>query len=189
MCIRSIRRNHRRRNEAIIMNRSLERLSHAKMLLLAGAGTAALAGPAGIGLLIGVGGAPVVHAQSTRQTFEVASIHKCGPNEVVPLREGGGLGDIGPSPKPGDPKLRHRYVTPPGCVRYLCGRSEAVPVFCPDAPHRESAGLDLFGPVHDRCKGRGRAGTAGDARAHDAVAARGQVPPETASREQKRPCV
>jgi len=38
-----------------------------------------------------------VHAQSPRQKFEVASIHRCGPNAVVPLREGGGLGDIGPS--------------------------------------------------------------------------------------------
>ena len=81
-----------------MLNRSLQRLSHAKKLLLAGAGTAALAGPVAIGLLIGAGSAPVIHAQSTRQKFEVASIHPCGPNAVVPLREGGGLGDIGPSP-------------------------------------------------------------------------------------------
>ena len=90
--------NIRRRIEAIMLNRGLQRLSHAKKLLLAGAGTAALAGPAAIGLLIGVGSPPVIRAQSTRQKFEVASIHKCGPNAVVPLREGGGLGDIGPSP-------------------------------------------------------------------------------------------
>lgn len=81
-----------------MLNRSLQRLSHAKKLLLAGAGTAALAGPVAIGLLIGVGSAPVVRAQSTRQKFEVASIHTCGPKAVVPLREGGGLGNIGPSP-------------------------------------------------------------------------------------------
>ena len=87
----------RRRIEAIMLNRSLQRLSHVKKLLLAGAGTAALAGPVAIGLLIGVGGAPVVRAQATRQKFEVASIHTCGPNTVVPLREGGGLGNIGPS--------------------------------------------------------------------------------------------
>ncbi|HTX37052.1 MAG TPA: TIGR03435 family protein [Bryobacteraceae bacterium] len=80
------------------MNRTLQRLSHAKKLLLAGARTAALAGPVAIGLLIGVGIAPVILAQSTRQKFEVASIHTCGPREVVPLREGGGLGNIGPSP-------------------------------------------------------------------------------------------
>ena len=88
----------RRRIEAIMLNRSLQRLSHAKKLLLAGAGTAALAGPVAIGLLIGVGSAPAVRAQSTRQKFEVASIHTCGANAVVPLREGGGLGDVGPSP-------------------------------------------------------------------------------------------
>src|SRR3954468_21655104 len=81
-----------------MMHRSLQRLSHAKRLLLAGAGTAALAGPAAIGLLIGVGNAPVVRAQSTRQKFEVVSVHTCGPNTVVPLREGGGLGMLGPSP-------------------------------------------------------------------------------------------
>jgi len=54
--------------------------------------------PLAIGLLIGVGSAPVVSAQSTRQKFDVASIHACGPNTVVPLREGGGLGNVGPSP-------------------------------------------------------------------------------------------
>jgi uncharacterized protein (TIGR03435 family) len=81
-----------------MLNRSLQPLSRAKKLLLAGAATAALAGPAAIGLLIGVGSAPVIRAQSTQQKFEVASIHACGPNAVVPLREGGGLGNIGPSP-------------------------------------------------------------------------------------------
>jgi uncharacterized protein (TIGR03435 family) len=70
-------------------NRSLQRLSHAKKLL---------AGPVAIGLLIGAGSATVVRAQATRQKFEVASVHTCGPNTVVPLREGGGLGNIGPSP-------------------------------------------------------------------------------------------
>ena len=65
-------------------NRSLQRFMY---LLLAA-----------IGLLIAIAGAPVIHAQSARQQFEATSIHKCGPNEVVPLREGGGLGNIGPSP-------------------------------------------------------------------------------------------
>jgi uncharacterized protein (TIGR03435 family) len=45
-----------------------------------------------------VGGAPVIRAQATRQKFDVASIHTCAANAVVPLREGGGLGDVGPSP-------------------------------------------------------------------------------------------
>lgn len=73
-------------------NRRLQRLSHAKKSLLA------LAGPVAIGLLVGAGSATVVRAQATRQKFEVASIRKCGPNVVVPLREGGGLGSKGPSP-------------------------------------------------------------------------------------------
>ena len=80
-----------------MLNHNLQRLSHKKKLLLTGAGTVALAGPIAIGLLIGAV-APVVRAQSTQQKFEVASIHKCGPMAVVPLREGGGLGNIGPSP-------------------------------------------------------------------------------------------
>ena len=79
-------------------NHGSQGLSHAKNLLLTGVGTAALAFPAAIGLLIGVGGVPVLRAQATRQKFEVASIHTCGPKVVVPLREGGGLGDIGQSP-------------------------------------------------------------------------------------------
>jgi uncharacterized protein (TIGR03435 family) len=57
-----------------------------------------LAGLVTTGLLIGVGSVPALRAQSTRQKFEVASIHTCGPNAVVPLREGGGLGNMGPSP-------------------------------------------------------------------------------------------
>ena len=81
-----------------MLNRSLHRWSHAKRLLLAGAETAALAGPVAIGLMIGAGSAPVVRAQSAREKFEVTSIHTCGPKAVVPLREGGGLGNIGPSP-------------------------------------------------------------------------------------------
>ena len=72
-----------------MLNRSLQPLSHAKKLLLAG--------PVAIGLLMGVGGAPAVHAQASRPKFEVASIHSCGPNAVEPLREGGGLGNMGPS--------------------------------------------------------------------------------------------
>jgi bla regulator protein blaR1 len=67
-----------------MLNRGLQRLSYT--------------GPVAIGLLLGVGSAPVIRAQAARQKFEVASIHACGPNEVVPLREGGGLGNIGPSP-------------------------------------------------------------------------------------------
>jgi hypothetical protein len=87
-----------RRIEGIVLNGSLQRSSHARNVLLSTAGAAALALPAAVGLLTGLGGAPVLRAHSTRQKFEVASVHSCGPNAVAPLREGGGLGDIGPSP-------------------------------------------------------------------------------------------
>jgi bla regulator protein blaR1 len=91
----------RRRIEAIMLSR-FEQLSRAKKLLLAAAGTAALAGPVAIGLLIGAGNVAVTRAQSpvsAGQKFEVASIHPCDSKGVVPaLREMGGLGDVGPSP-------------------------------------------------------------------------------------------
>jgi uncharacterized protein (TIGR03435 family) len=91
----------RRRIEAIMLNR-FEKLSRAKKLLLAGAGTAALVGPVVIGLLIGAGNATVIQAQSPvspGQKFEVAAIHPCDRNAAGPgLREMGGLGDVGPSP-------------------------------------------------------------------------------------------
>jgi uncharacterized protein (TIGR03435 family) len=77
-----------------MLNHSLHRLRN---LLLARAGMTALAGAVVIGLLI-VACTPVIRAQSPRQKFEVASIHACGPTEAVPLREGGGLGNMGPSP-------------------------------------------------------------------------------------------
>src|SRR5206468_2258299 len=54
----------KKRIEAIMMNRTGQRLNHAKKLLLAGAGVAALAGPFVIGVVIGVGHAPPVRAQS-----------------------------------------------------------------------------------------------------------------------------
>jgi uncharacterized protein (TIGR03435 family) len=79
-----------------------KQLSRAKKLLLAAAGTAALAGPVAIGLLIGAGNITVVRAQSpvsAGQKFEVASIHPCDSKAVDPsLREMGGLGDVGPAP-------------------------------------------------------------------------------------------
>ena len=54
----------RKRIEAIMSNRKLQGMNSAKKLLLATAGIATLAGPIAIGLLIGVGNAPVIHAQS-----------------------------------------------------------------------------------------------------------------------------
>ena len=91
----------RRRIEAIMLSR-FEQLSRAKKLLLAAAGTAALAGPVAIGLLIGAGNVTAVRAQSpvsAGQKFEVAAIHPCDRNTPPPgLREMGGLGETGPSP-------------------------------------------------------------------------------------------
>ncbi len=56
--------NLKRRIEAILTNRTGKGLNRARKFLLAAAGMAALAGPVAIGVLIGVGHAPAVHAQS-----------------------------------------------------------------------------------------------------------------------------
>jgi uncharacterized protein (TIGR03435 family) len=124
--------NIRRRIEAILLNRSLQRLSRAKRLLLAGAATAALAGPVAIGLVLGAGSAPAILAQSTGKKFEAASIHRCGPNTVVPLREGGGLGDLGPSP--------NRVVK--NCVTVMSLLQDAYVVFA-DGQNRSASSLQM----------------------------------------------
>ncbi len=54
----------KRRIEAIMTNRTGRGLDLARKLLLASAGVAAVAGPVAIGVLLGVGDAPLVHAQS-----------------------------------------------------------------------------------------------------------------------------
>lgn len=115
-----------------MLNGSVHRLNYAKKLLLAGAGTAALAGPVAIGLLIGMGSLPLVRAQSTRQKFDVASIHACGPNTVVPLREGGGLGITGPSPN---------RVTR-NCVTVLTLIQDAYVIFA-DGQNRSPSSLQM----------------------------------------------
>ena len=107
-------------------------ISRAKKLLLAGGGTAALAGPLVVGLLIATGIMPVVRAQSTRQKFELASIHRCGPNVVVPLREGGGLGNIGPSP--------NRVVR--NCVTVLSLLQDAYVIFA-DGQKRSPGSIQM----------------------------------------------
>lgn len=54
----------KRRIEAIMTNRGVQTLNGAKKLLLATAGLLALAGPVVIGVVIGVGHVPAIHAQS-----------------------------------------------------------------------------------------------------------------------------
>ncbi len=51
-----------------------------------------------IGLIVCFGSASIIRAQAKKQKFEVVSIHTCDPKTVLPLREGGGLGIVGPSP-------------------------------------------------------------------------------------------
>jgi beta-lactamase regulating signal transducer with metallopeptidase domain len=55
--------NLKRRIEAIMANRTGQGLNRAKKFLLAAAGIAALAGPVAIGIVIGVGNTPAIHAQ------------------------------------------------------------------------------------------------------------------------------
>ena len=108
----------KRRIEAIMSNRRMAALNPAKKFLLAAAGLAALVGPVATGLIIGVGNAPVIRAQSPTpaapqapptpiqataptvqptvaaiQKFDVASIRPCDPNEVPPGGRGGGRAD------------------------------------------------------------------------------------------------
>ncbi|HYW46247.1 MAG TPA: M56 family metallopeptidase [Bryobacteraceae bacterium] len=56
--------NLKRRIEAIMTNRTGQGLNRAKKFLLAGAGVVALAGPVAIGVVIGIGHAPAIRAQS-----------------------------------------------------------------------------------------------------------------------------
>lgn len=73
--------NLRRRIEAIMASRIGQRLNRAKKLLLASAGVAALAGPVVIGVVIGVGNAPAVRAQSPAAAQPMA---KTAPAAPVP---------------------------------------------------------------------------------------------------------
>jgi len=97
-----------------------------------GARTGVRAAAVAIGLLIGAGATPVARAQSKRQKFEVASIHRCGPNVVVPLREGNGSGNIGPSPD--------RVVK--NCVTVMALLQDAYVVFA-DGQNRSTAALQM----------------------------------------------
>ncbi|HVA62850.1 MAG TPA: M56 family metallopeptidase [Terriglobales bacterium] len=79
----------RRRIEAIMQDRRGRSLGFGKRWLLACATVVALAGPAVVGLVIGLGHAPVVYAQAKPQNagalpqFTVASVEPSAPNERV----------------------------------------------------------------------------------------------------------
>ncbi len=100
----------RRRIEAIMLNR-FKQLSRAKKLLLAAAGTAALAGPVAIGLLIGAGNITVVGAQSpvvsrTEIRSRFHSPLRSKRSRARPPRNGR-LGRCRAVTQPGDQKMRH----------------------------------------------------------------------------------
>ena len=64
--------NLKRRIEAILARRTGRGLSRARKLLLAAAAAAAVAGPVGVGVLIGTGNAPVLQARPAAQAQQAA---------------------------------------------------------------------------------------------------------------------
>lgn len=111
----------RKRIEVIMSNRRLTGLSYAKKILLAAAGVAALAGPIAIGLLIGLGHATAIHAQSPatapRPKFDVVSVRRCMPGDQFngPPGGRGGGGGRGPRFSPG--RLRVQCLAVADMVR------------------------------------------------------------------------
>jgi bla regulator protein BlaR1 len=85
----------KRRIEAIMANRRLQQLNHAKKFLLASAGAVALAGPVAIGLVIGVSNAPAIRAQSP-VVPSVALTAVAEPTQIAQVQA--------PSPKPATPQ-------------------------------------------------------------------------------------
>ena len=78
--------NLKGRIEAIMTNRTGQGLNRAKKLLLASAGVAALAGPVVIGVVIGIGHAPVVRAQSPTAIPSVVQTAQAATASAVPVR-------------------------------------------------------------------------------------------------------
>jgi uncharacterized protein (TIGR03435 family) len=134
----------RQRIEAIMSNRKLQGLNRAKKLLLTAAGFAALAGPIAIGLLIGVGNIPAIHAQlpvaappapiqlaqaqtppppaatqppAPRPKFDAVSVRRCMPGDELtgpPAGRNGGSGGRGSRYSPG--RLRVQCVDTGGMI-------------------------------------------------------------------------
>jgi bla regulator protein BlaR1 len=107
----------RQRIEVIMANRGVQRLNRAKQILLTSAGLIALAGPVVVGLLMGVGNAPSIRAQSLAAGtpgFEVASIKPCDRGDVSGGRGAGG-GNVGIKWSPG--RLHAECMTLDSLVR------------------------------------------------------------------------
>jgi beta-lactamase regulating signal transducer with metallopeptidase domain len=64
----------KRRIEAIMTNRGIQTLNRAKKVLLATAGCIAVAGPVLVGVVIGIGHVPAIHAQSPVAAFSAAQV-------------------------------------------------------------------------------------------------------------------
>jgi uncharacterized protein (TIGR03435 family) len=90
----------KRRIEAIMSNQRMRSLNRARRLLLAAAGTAVLAGPVAIGLLVGIGRAQP--AQTPRPKFDAASIRPCQATDSG--GRGGGKAGANPGFNPNMPE-------------------------------------------------------------------------------------
>ena len=114
----------KRRIETIMSNRKMPGLNRAKKFLLAATGLAALAGPVAIGLIMSVGNASVIRAQSPqtrRPRFDVASIK---PFQAGDGSGRGGGGDMGANRgvNPGVPEGVGGYLrASPGRLDVTCG--------------------------------------------------------------------
>ncbi len=174
----------KKRIEAIMRNRIIQKLSAGRKVLLAGAGVAA----AGIPVMIGFMHAPAARAQSAAvpaPKWEVTSVRRC----AAPPAENGGRGGIGGN-SPG------RYVVKCGTVENLI--QDAYITFADGRgfnPHawyqtlEGRAGLDSIRPVRCRGQAGGHAGARDDGRANDAGAAGGSVQVEDSPGGQRGPCL
>jgi uncharacterized protein (TIGR03435 family) len=122
-------------------NRRSPKLNRAQKFLLAGAEAAALTGPILVGLLIGVGVIPEIHAQppartpkpqpaAPRQKFEVASIRRCDAKAAArggrgsSGGEGGGLGSAWSPGRITRTCVTAMMLVQDAYVRYADGKTE-----------------------------------------------------------------
>lgn len=116
--------NLKRRVESIMSNRTGQSLTRAKKLLLAGAGVVALAGP----LVIGLGQAPVIRAQSGLTQNASARSEKPLAFDAASIKPS----NIGGGGRKGGPGGGSLQITPPGRV---FGRSVSAKRIIREAYH------------------------------------------------------